>query len=368
MRRAAGAALILVLVGQAMAAHAVTEASLSGRVVIDGYASEYTADEWILDTTTDPAESDADSRWGRNNDVRRIAVTWDLDHIYIVVDATAFDSSVMAFLAYAGGGIQDMSAAGPMSRAISFPGAAPNLLATTDAAGTPLVARTDATRAFGLLAETDVPRRFAEVLEMRVPWEVVRTAAGTVDVLAAVSGDAGSGAGDGAPDPSSSLSAERYARAVLDRWMRLVVDADGDGQADIGVEPRAVARVVPNGVATTVSDPTLDIALSARAFAPDRSESVSFRIHRAAEDKPAPQVFVTCRVYDISGRLIHVLYEDDPRDFDVAEPPPDPRDQWDGTDSGGAIVPGGVYVINVTWGESRGARTGSSNASVAVVR
>ena len=62
-----------------------TSPDLRTRIGIDGKPIEYESDEWILDATTGFPEREGDSRWGRDNDIRRIAVTWDLHNVYVPI-------------------------------------------------------------------------------------------------------------------------------------------------------------------------------------------------------------------------------------------------------------------------------------------
>jgi hypothetical protein len=58
-----------------------------------------------------------------------------------------------------------------------------------------------------------------------------------------------------------------------------------------------------------------------------------------------------------------VLFADQLRSLDAPF-----EESWDGTDRFGRIVPGGIYIVNVSWGAARGQRSGVTGAAVAVVR
>jgi len=158
------------------------------------------------------------------------------------------------------------------------------------------------------------------------------------------------------------LSTDPAARATLDRHAAMTTDADADGAPDLGVSPRAATAVAPPGPSRGRTGVALGLRLERRAFAPDRGEAVRFEIDADADGR----VYVTCAVYSVSGRLVRTLYADDARDLSALAP--SSLDVWNGRDGLGEIVPGGVYVVNLTWGEARGERSGSANASVAVVR
>ena len=83
---------------------ATTAPDLRSQIIIDGDVSDFDADDWVLDKTTDFPENPGDSRWGADNDIRAIAVTWDNYNIYIGVPAVVVSTSLMAFLDVGCGG------------------------------------------------------------------------------------------------------------------------------------------------------------------------------------------------------------------------------------------------------------------------
>ena len=125
---------------------------------------------------------------------------------------------------------------------------------------------------------------------------------------------------------------------------------------------RQVAAV--GGETPRNDDLSLSIDLDVKSFAPDNGEHAEFSLR--LEGGREGDVFVTARVYSMSGELVRVLFRDERRSFDrftLAS-----SERWDGTDRRGDVVPGGVYVVGVTWGVARGALTGSAKAALAVVR
>jgi hypothetical protein len=353
------------------ALHAESGADLSARVAVDGRLDEYTADEWVLDPDRAPFERTGDSRWGTDNDIRRVAVTWDHARLYVAVECATFDAGVLLLLDHATGGIDDMRALTNLRRAVVFSGFAPDLLVLAEPESQrPVAWRFSSGGAPETLGDGVVEAFFASTqgaLEAAIPWPLVRSASGVVDFVAAITGGEGTGCGDAAPDPSAVLGVPRTGLAVLDRVLRVVVDSDLDGTPDAGVAPRDVAAVVPDDRGAVVDEVTLRVRPALRSFAPDLGEIVEFSLEREGA-VGVERVYVTARVYSLSGEVVRVLYEDDPRDFTDATPGAAMLDAWDGTDRGGAVVAGGIYVINVGWGVARGSRTGGASASVAVIR
>jgi len=352
------------------ASRSTTADDLSSRLHIDGDVSEYTADEWVLDASSLRPERPDDSRWGVNNDIRRIAVTWDRNWLYLAIDCSTYDSGVMAWLEYGAGGLGGLEAAGEFRRNIVLGSMRPNIFAWGESAAGVDVARVDAGAAFGRVAADKVMSAFASdatgagAMELAISWDVVLASDGVVRLLAAITGLPVTGAGDAAPDASATLPASRSARAVLDNFLEIVVDADSDGVPDTGVSPVSATSVVPGAPAEVRLRPDLSVKPDLRSFAPDLGEEVRFVLWSST----ATRVYATAAVYGIDGRRVRVLYEEEARSLVACTNPPASQDVWDGRDENGHVVPGGVYVLSVVWGESAGGHDGGSRVSVVVVR
>jgi len=197
---------------------------------------------------------------------------------------------------------------------------------------------------------------------MAIPWDMVTPRRDALSFLFAITGDEGSGVGDAAPDPARLLDVSRYEQARLDRVLTIVVDANGDGTPDTGVSPRTIARVDTTLLANPATHVSLGLRPDRRTFAPGDGESLSFSV--TSSTTTSNPVFLTCRVFSISGKLIRLIYEDDER----IPGETDSRDMWDGRDRSGSVVEGGVYIIHLNWGAARGSTDGNDKAAVAVVR
>ena len=66
--------------------YGATAPDLRTRIIIDGNPTDFDDDEWVVDASTAFRESPGDSRWGLDNDVERIAVTWDNYNVYGIFD------------------------------------------------------------------------------------------------------------------------------------------------------------------------------------------------------------------------------------------------------------------------------------------
>jgi hypothetical protein len=278
----------------------------------------------------------------------------------------------MAFLEYAAGGVGDLVSAGPLRRNIIFSGTTPNMFVQADRGAL------DATVA--IVSVLDPPRYLDRgdyesyffqpshdpgALEIALPWELVQSNVGYIELLAVVTAGVGSGTGDAAPDPSERLNWHREAQARLDNAITIPVDSNRDGYPDMGVSPRSVVSFAFPQSEPASEDLDIDVRLETPSFSPDLSQVLRFKITSSAGPDPVKQ-YVSCEVFSVSGERVRVLFQDEVRIFQAGVVPP--WEVWDGRDDAGAIVRGGLYVVNVTSGASSGAQTSAAKQSAAVVR
>ncbi len=354
---------------------ATTATSLADRIAIDGDLSDWAGDEWILDATSSLSERSDDSRWGLSEEIVRVGVTWDASFLYLAIEFEASASSLFTALGYGPGGFATLDGAGIFRRAIDLPFPA-NVLALATPRDAPALARVDDHSVLTLLDGTAVPAVVRAPLEApagfeaALPWSVLSFAR-PVKLVVALTGGEGTGAGDAAPDPSVALAASpgpwSKTRASLDRWLSIPADADADGAADVGVSPRSVVIVVAGQAVTKSRADGLDVEvrMTPRLFAPDRGEDAGMEVAIAGA---VDEVFASARVYAADGTLVRVLYQDAARAVALGALTPSPEDRWDGRDTSGRVVNGGVYVVAFEWGLVRGEPVGRANAGVAVAR
>ena len=360
------AGLVIVALFQPLPAHATTANSLSGRVVIDGLLNDYAADEWVLDTGTNPRETSGDSRWGSDNDITRVALTWDRDFLYIAVEASTFDSFLQLLISNRAGGLTTLEDTGEFRRAIQLPNAV-NLMALAQPGRIPDVARADESHPFSLVDRGAVPVAMAGVrtgpvgFEMKVPWSMLSLAV-PVKLTAAITGEVGTGAGDAAPDASRALDTDRFARAVLDRWFQIDADIDDDGLADIGISPRTAGSVMRLSTPPHArTDAGAKVSASPRAFAPDRSESTTLTFSSSTP------VYIELAIYSMEGERIRRLTPSSINSGSV-------EFIWDGRDESNHVVRGGTYVVVADYrlavprGSQAGAGDGRAKTAVVVAR
>lgn len=364
---------------------ATTGRDLRSRIIIDGYTTDWEDDEWVLDDSTGVPEMPGDSRWGTDNDITAIAVTWDDYNLYVAVRAVTVSTTLMLFLDTMCGGVDDLTHQDFFRRNIEFGRLSPNLMVQVDrtAAGT-LAGYLDCTRPFNLIENKHYLSVYRQdgvsggALEIAVPWEfvggfehvdggVLVPVAGTVlGVLAAITGGTGTGAGDAAPDPSVVLENDSTRVAILDNDIQIVLDGDGDGLVDTGVSPRDIATytLAPGDPDEAVRQVLpVKIRLEQKLFTPDAGGVAEFYVTLDPPDYELP-VYVTARIYSAEGRLVRTLVEEEPMILSTGPV----AIEWDWKDGDGNVVPGGIYLIAVSGGAGEGTSKTTEKASFAIAR
>jgi hypothetical protein len=351
---------------------AVTAPDLSSRIRIDGNLDEYESDEWILDAYTPFAESPVDSRWGSDNDVSRIAVTWDHNFLYVGVEAVASGSALMVVVEHTVGGVSDLIGAGELRRNVIFSRITPTLVFEANRASPEAVGA-----AVGILEPLRYlgpgeyssrffqPARGAGALELAIPWANALPESGQIKVLAFITAGPGTGSGDAAPDPRALLPVQREMQARLDNAATLVVDVDYDGEPDIGVSPRSEATFEFMQTEPVGQSGGYEIRLDNSSALPDTGEPLRFTI-QPKDQTVSAQVYQTCEVFSTSGDRVRTLFRDELRSYGPNLTTA--QDTWDGRDNNGDIVAGGIYILNVTSGASPGAKSDVARKSAGVVR
>ena len=105
-----------------------TAPDLRDQIPINGDVSDFAPDDWVLDDSTSFSEQPNDSRWGTDNDIRAIAVTWDNTNLYIGVPAVVVSTTLMLFLDVGCGGVENLHGPGDFRRNIEFAVNTPNVL------------------------------------------------------------------------------------------------------------------------------------------------------------------------------------------------------------------------------------------------
>jgi len=377
--------LLLVSCSVARPLSATTAHDLRHRLAVDGSAADFAADEWVLDGATPFRERPGDSRWGLDNDISGVVVTWDDYNLYAAVPAATNAGTLMLFIDTMCGGAPGLSAVEGFRRNVEFGGMTPNfLLQAGRSSPAPLAAYLDCTRPMNLLEEKAYRAVYLQdgpeggALEAAIPWEAlgdfVRGADGvrlpgagaTLSLLAIVTGGEGTGAGDAAPDPSVVLEDDSTRTALCDNHIVLPLDANGDGILDTGVSPRSAASyAVPPPAGGTSADQVfaLRIPLGKKLFAPNTNDPAVFPVALDARDYSGT-VYLTVTIYSSDGRVVRKLREESPSDFVSGTE----EIEWDYRDDGGGFVRGGIYIIAAAAGPGRGSPKNTVKAAFAVAR
>lgn len=363
--------------------YAQPDRDLRSRIAIDGSIDDYTYDEWVLDPHTLVPESSGDSRWGLDNDIRRIAVTWDMYNLYVAVDCSIANTSVLVCIDCGCGGFTGLQDFSLVTRNIIFRGCTPNVLVhAAHPPGRPRAVYVDCSNAphelsedeyRGLLYQDEFP---SGALEFSLPWELFSDFDGTGDdvilpaagyslrLLAAVSGGDATGAGDAAPNTTQPLDNDSTGVAVLDNHIVIPLDTDEDRMLDTGTSLRRTVTFAWDSQAGHSAIPDVTLAVDKKVFAPDAGELVRFRpVFETGYSVPAP---VTARVYSVSGSLIKVLFVE--RTVIPESNSTLAWEEWDGRDTNGSIVPGGIYIIAVSVGTGGQGMKHIAKEAVAVIR
>ena len=326
---------------------AITEQDLSGRIIIDGYSSDFSADENVLkDTLGNLLESPTDSYWGENNDVKQLKATWDEDFMYIAVDACSWDNNVMLMIdIYDDYGIEDMSEMNAWQRSFKFYNWNPDFFyGTWDTNNDPQFWKVNE----GMLHEVVQVNGLEDAatfdtgnqdrsMEVKVPWDSLyynnyrnMQDFPSVKLVTYITsgGDYTSGP-DAAPDNLGGMANDSGQLVIIDNYVEILVDEDGDGLPDIGIEPnkrttflqRPPFKSLPLIITNVIFE-------TGKTFATSNNESIIFVLETNRQSQ------FNCEIYDLNGK-----YMDD------ADLIGEQKWEWNGKNKSGNYVPFGIYIL-----------------------
>ena len=406
MRRLAAVLATLSLLGAPSLVGAVTARDLSARIKIDGYTGDFTDDETIFGVNPDGSLQEAtdDSKWGVNDDINQIRITWDARNLYLAGEGRIWSNNMILFIdSVPHQGLARMDSLNSWRRNFFFDttgveGFSPDLfVATWDGNTSPRMI----TQLRGQIVEDDVvgplfsaaatfsQGNLGRAMEAAIPWrsvflaqagigvrETLVTVGGVTDTLPVLppgtklkicgvitGGGDGTGGPDCAPDNTQGLSSDGSARAVIDNYAIVDLDRNDDtglghggpdGIPDWGVRPldRISFRFPPPIVPLLFC--IRDVTLDRPALLPDRGEHLRFHVqiepapNASDPNNTARKLQMSAYVYDLRGRIVRTLYQNqtrpvlDPNDASYRD-----SDAWDGRNQDGAIVPPGIYVLRV---------------------
>ncbi len=347
-------------------AFTTTADDLSSRIVIDGYSDDFTSNEelFIKYPLSESQELDDDSWWGEYNDVKQIKLTWDLNNLYIAIDACSWNNNVIYFLdIYDDYGIQDMLNLNTWMRAFKFYGTNPDFfLATWDTNDNPQFwkVREGSTLHADEITIDDFSTyntgNLGRAMEAAIPWEVIYYDSlhtmkhyPYIKMLAVITTGADNlGGPDVMPNNLGGMPSDGKSMAVLDNYVNICVDSTGNGEPDIGISPKARVEFFK-------TPPFEEIALKVekvnfpdgKVFASSQSEEIKFTL------KTNRLSSFNVEIYNVKGKYIcnaQYIGEDEWK--------------WDGKGQGGKLVPFGIYILRFV----SDSKEVSHNEAIAVIK
>ena len=329
-------------------AFCVTGIDFSDRIIIDGLSDEYTLDEFVLsDSVGNLLESPADSYWGEYNDIKQIKVTWDLNSLYIALDACSWDNNVLFYLdIFNDYGIEDMSQMNAWQRSFKFHNLNPDFfIGTWDTNDSPQFWRVQngGTMQADLLTSVETVSTYDTgnllgSMEMRIPWDVlyfddlhsIQEYPRIKMVAVITSGDDQSSGPDCAPDNLGGMANSSGQMVILDNYVEILIDANNDGLPDANIEPQKNSYFYKKPPFNTVPLKVENIMFqSGKVFSPliDQYIFFSLQTNRVSE--------FNVEIYNLEGRYINNA------ELDNTEL----SWKWNGRDLSGSLVDFGVYIL-----------------------
>jgi hypothetical protein len=344
---------------------AATGRDLADRIAIDGFTGEWEDDERVFGYNAGMKmleEPTDDSKWGVNNDISQLRVTWDARNLYLAGDARTWGNNLIIWAdVVPGRGMVTMSGLNSWSRNFTFDTSgvaldrdfAPDLFgATWDGNPTPhLVVHQSGSQVVdyqvggGLFraASTFYQDYDGRAMELAIPWSVVFandtetrdtvvTVRGRTDTLrwfppgtrklkicaAITAGGDNTGGPDSAPDNTRGHVSDGSAFVYVDDFAEIALDLKDDtglgrggpdGIPDWDVAPTSRSEAgrfrfkypVPIvGVRFAVDDLEFDRP----AFAPDRGEDIAFRFAVTPPVSPTdPLAIAGARTVDVTANV-----------------------------------------------------------------
>jgi hypothetical protein len=405
--------IVAALTVLAASAHALTARDLSGRVRIDGFTGDFTADERIFgynETFEEPEEGLADSKWGENNDLNQIRITWDQKFLYLAGEGRIWDNNMILYIdSTPGRGLGAMDSLNSWRRNFAFDtssasrgeGFAPDLFgATWDGNTSPRLImheRAQLVRDYtvGLghftASATFDKGNLGRSMEFAIPWSSVflgpvglgtrdtvlvvggvpdtfpRFPPGTVLKITGVitAGPDGTGGPDSAPDNTRGHTDGSGDRVIIDNWAIVEIDRNDDtglgaggpdGIADWNVDPSSRVSFrfrppIPASIARTLRFSLGSVDLDRQVIRPDLGDRVRFRM--SIDPPPDPgNDFHQITTVEMRADVFDVRGRFVTNLFPftarrVLDTANPVLDQWDGRDSEGRPVAPGVYVLRV---------------------
>ena len=327
----------------------ITDTNLSGRINIDGLSNDFDDDEKILsDSDGNLLESPSDSYWGKNNDIKQIKVTWDLQYLYLAVDACSYGNNVLLFIdIYDDYGIEDMSELKDIydtdtwHRSFKFYNFKPDFfVATWDTNDTPQFWRVEegsSNRVEQIFTietfSTFDSDNLSGSMEVKIPFDMLfdEEHPKKIKLLSTITGsDEYTSGPDCAPDNLGGMANDEWQMVILDNYAEVFIDEDEDGSPDMGIEPQMQTTFLE--WPPIKPEPLLVqnvIFENGKIFSPLLDQAVFFQLdtNRSSEFR--------VEIFDLNGKFVNFAQETNES----------LNWMWNGRNEDEDIVPFGVYIL-----------------------
>jgi len=325
------------------------------RFTLDGLSDEFTEDEYILvDTSGTDIESDTDSYWGENNDIRQIKVTWDAENLYVAVDACCWGNNVILYFdIYDDYGLQDQQDLNAWMRNFKFYNLNPDFfLATWDTNTDPQfwMIREGQSQVADEIDSEDYAGfdtgQQGRAMEAIIPFSALyyndtRTMANypSIRMVAVVTagGDYTSGP-DCAPDNLGGMAQDSGQIVIIDNYAEILIDGDGDGNADTNlIKPwqRVTFLEKPPIKATALNINRVEF-LNGKSYNREKEDRIKIRFYTNRLTK------FYIDIYNMEGKKVG---EATPKGKNEDESYYDY--EWFGFDTSGRYLPYGIYIVRI---------------------
>ena len=334
----------------------ITADDLSNEISIDGVSDELDYyDKILVDDNGSLLESPQDSYWDNPeyNDVKQIKVTWDLEYLYIAVDACSWGNNVMLFIdIYDDYGIEDMSELSNLEdsetwrRSFHFYNLNPDFFVATwdtndnpqfwkvEEGGNNRVEQIFSIESFATF-DTD---NLDGSMEIKIPFDILFFDSEhsilnfkSIKLLSVITGgDDYSSGPDCAPDNLGGMTDASGQMVILDNYAEITIDNDGDGNIDIGVSPREQTKFLEEPPISPQALIVENVIFeNGKTFSPILDEIIQFELNTNRVSD------FNVKVFDLNGEFISIGQKSNELLTWT----------WDGRSSNGDLVPFGIYIL-----------------------
>ncbi len=335
---------------------------------IDGYSDDFdeyypSGDSLDEGMFTEIEELKNDSWWGENNDLYQIKITWNNENLFVALDARCWDNNVILFFDVDTTDVDSIMRITNMNRlttgwnrAFYLYGICPDFfLATWDTNTKPQfwqMKENSETEAIDISSSINSYATFSQgelgrSMEASIPWDILFNRFeynGTIPDSAVIrilgvitSKDDGKSGPDCAPDNLGCMPQDGISSVVLDNYILLYLDKDGNGQPDLNIAPRSQIIFHHSLPLKCFPLETIDVTVTNKVFTPFSKNVEKNKVEFEVITSRANPFYG--EVYNLSGKKV--------RNLGMIEAVEETKysGEWDGKDDNGKIVDFGIYII-----------------------